>query len=122
MRRNLSFDKLADRLGRRDFLRLLCGTAGAALLRPVWQLQVGDQVLPVPPTLMLHTKDRWKLESIVKWLADNGYHSVTYRTFAQALRGDISLPDKPVILTIDDVGTDFINPYFGAMMDIAEKA
>jgi peptidoglycan/xylan/chitin deacetylase (PgdA/CDA1 family) len=121
MKKELSLNTAMERLGRREFLHMLCGMAGAVLLRPAWNFNFADQTLPVPPTLMLHTKDRWKLQNIVRWLNDNGYNSINYRTFAQVIRGEATLPDKPIILTLDDVGTHFIQPYFMDMIDLIEK-
>jgi peptidoglycan/xylan/chitin deacetylase (PgdA/CDA1 family) len=121
MKKELSLNTAMERLGRREFLHMLCGMAGAVLLRPAWNFNFADQTLPVPPTLMLHTKDRWKLQNIVCWLNDNGYTSINYRAFAQVIRGEATLPDKPIILTLDDVGTHFIQPYFMDMIDLIEK-
>jgi peptidoglycan/xylan/chitin deacetylase (PgdA/CDA1 family) len=121
MKKDLSLGTAAECLGRREFLRVLCGVAGVTLLRPAWNFDPPDQVMPVPPTLMLHTKDRWTLPNIVRWLNDNGYTSINYRAFAKVMRGEATLPDKPIILTIDDVGTQFIQPYFIDMIDLIEK-
>ena len=107
---------------RRDFLKILCALVGAAVLTPIWQIKAGGQKLAVPPTLMLHSKDRYKLHNILVWLQDNGYSNLTYRQFASVIRGEMTLPDKPIILTIDDIGSDYIQPAFPQMIDMIEKA
>jgi peptidoglycan/xylan/chitin deacetylase (PgdA/CDA1 family) len=78
--------------------------------------------IPVPPTLMLHSKDRWKLEFILKWLIDHGYTSLLYSQFATVLAGEAEMPDRPIILSIDDIATDYINNYFTDMVDLIERA
>lgn len=78
--------------------------------------------MDTPTTLMFHTKDRWQLANILQWLKDNGYESINYRQLTQAISGQAILPSKPVIISIDDIGSEFINPYFMAMADITEKA
>lgn len=123
MNARVSLNSAFKRLGRRDFLRMLGGLAGAVVLGPRWQMRdMNGQPFAVPPTLMLHTKDRWKLEAILKWLNDNGYTSVTYGTLVEVIRGAARLPDKPVIITMDDVGSNYIQPYFMDMIDLTEKA
>ncbi len=123
MNGRVSLDSAFKRWGRRDFLRVLTGLAGAVVLGPRWQIRdMSGQTFAVPPTLMLHTKDRWKLEQILKWLNANGYQSVTYGTLAEVLRGAAKLPEKPVIITMDDVGSNYIQPYFMDMIDLTEKA
>lgn len=110
-------------LSRRDFLKLLSGTAGAIALSPLRKLNLGDSVaIDVPPTLMLHSKDFVKLVTILKWLNAEGYHSLNYRDFAKVISGEQTLPDKPVILTIDDINTDYIFNQFMRMFDMVERA
>ncbi|HVO41992.1 MAG TPA: polysaccharide deacetylase family protein [Aggregatilineales bacterium] len=106
---------------RRDFLKILCLLAGGALLRPAWQINAAAGPIPIPPTIMLHSKDRWKLVNILRWLRDNGYNSLTYRQFLDVIQGNAALPDRPIILTIDDVGSSFILPYYMAMVEAVER-
>ncbi len=122
MKLNPSLESAQRQLSRRDFLKILGGAAGTLVMGPRWTFSRAGTSLSVPPTLMLHTKDRWKLEAILKWLADHGYQSVTYRTLAQVMADQAVLPAKPVILTLDDVGSDYIQPYFFPMLDLIEKA
>ncbi len=111
-----------DKLTRREFIKILAGVGGALLVGPAIRLRASDgTALDTPTTLMFHTKDRWQLQNILKWLKDNGYQSVNYRQLTQAINGEAILPAKPVIISIDDIGSDFINPYFMAMADIVEK-
>ncbi len=109
-------------LSRRDFLKALCVVTSGTFLHPQWMLDTGDKSIAVPPTLMLHSKDRWKLVNILAWLKDNGYNSVTYRQLIAVIKGEAKLPSRPVILTIDDIGTAFIVTYYLDMIDMIEKA
>ena len=109
-------------MGRREFLRLLCGSTASALLSPLYQFRFTPIPISVPPTLMLHSKDRWKLTNVLQWLAGNGYTGINYRQFASVLRGETVLPDKPVILSLDDVDTQYIERYFLTMIDTMEAA
>src|SRR5215471_11450642 len=122
MDKPISLQSAMQAMGRRDFLRLLCGSAAGVFLSPRWQFQTSAKLIPVPPTLMLHSKNRWKLSNVLKWLVDNGYTGITYRQFASVLLGEVTLPDKPVILSLDDLDTVYINPAFLSMTDEMEKA
>jgi hypothetical protein len=59
------------------------------------------------------------VQNIVRWLNDNGYNSVNYRNFAQVICGEAMLPDKLIILTIDDGHTSFSRT--SDMIDLIEK-
>jgi peptidoglycan/xylan/chitin deacetylase (PgdA/CDA1 family) len=76
----------------------------------------------VPPTLMFHTKDRWKLPHILAWLRERDYESIGYADLLRALQGASSLPEKPIILTIDDIAPSYVQPYFMAMAEAVEAA
>lgn len=111
----------ASRLTRRAFLRVLSLTAlGAAL--PNTTFKATEAPFRVPPTLMFHTKDRWKLPRILEWLRERDYESVGYADLLKALQGECVLPEKPIILTIDDIAPSYIQPYFLAMAEEVEKA
>src|SRR5215468_8000814 len=86
---NQSLENALHDRSRRDFLKTLCALAGAAIL-PAWTIKRADAAdsIPVPPTLMLHSKDRWKLQNILAWLKDNQYNSITYGQFASVLQGN----------------------------------
>ena len=43
-----------------------------------------------------------EFEHDLKWLQENGYTTITVRELAQYLSGQGEMPEKPVILTIDD--------------------
>lgn len=67
------------------------------LRRPDWQ---GKYVVS-PQTL----------ESDLKWLAGNGYHTVVVRDLLEYAAGTSDLPEKPVMLTFDD---GYYNNYYYA--------
>jgi peptidoglycan/xylan/chitin deacetylase (PgdA/CDA1 family) len=119
---NAAVESAMRSISRRDFLKLLGGVGGAAFLDPAWHFKVADLKLPVPPTLMLHSKDRWKLVNILAWLKNNGYTSITYRQLADVIRGEARFPEKPIILTMDDIGTHWIVPTYMDMVDLVSKA
>lgn len=43
----------------------------------------------------------------MQWLADNGFHTITFRDLHAYLAGDSGLPSRPIILTFDDGYEDF---------------
>jgi peptidoglycan/xylan/chitin deacetylase (PgdA/CDA1 family) len=110
------------RYSRRAFLQFLAGMAGAATLAPAIRLAANGarNSIEVPPTLMLHTKDKWQLSKILNWLADNEYNSINYVDLLAFIEKNKPLPAKPVILTIDDIGSHYIQPYFLAMAEMVE--
>jgi peptidoglycan/xylan/chitin deacetylase (PgdA/CDA1 family) len=109
-------------LTRRGFLKILGGLAGAAMLTPLTRLAASPLSLNVPPTLVFHTKDRWQMPRLLKWLNTNGYQSINYQTLADVIQGQATLPDKPILITIDDIGSSYIQPYFLDMADMVENA
>lgn len=46
--------------------------------------------------------EREKLKSHLQWLQDNGYKTLTIQEYADWMDGIIEIPDKSVLLTIDD--------------------
>ncbi|MFN7209409.1 MAG: hypothetical protein ACK4P1_03320, partial [Aggregatilineales bacterium] len=92
----------SSRLSRRAFLRGL-SMAALGIALPQLPLSASEVPFRVPPTLMLHSKDRWKLPHILEWLREHDYESVGYADLLSALRGERALPEKPIILTIDDI-------------------
>ena len=45
-------------------------------------------------------------EAQVKWLTDNGYHTLYFSDLVAYFRDGVPLPEKPIILTFDDGWTD----------------
>jgi hypothetical protein len=109
-------------LSRRDFLKMLGSFTAGMTLQSRWNVNGNSKGIPVPPTIMLHSKDRWKLRNTLVWLDDHGYNGITYQYFAAVLRGEATLPTKAIILTIDDVGTHYIQPDFMAMIDTVTRS
>jgi peptidoglycan/xylan/chitin deacetylase (PgdA/CDA1 family) len=122
MSNNRLFEAAMHDRSRRDFLKTLLALGSAALLGPALQIHAANAVLSVPPTIMLHSKDRWKLINILAWLKHNNYTSLTYRDLINVIQGNATLPDNPIILTIDDIGTSYILPYYMAMIEYVDKA
>ena len=118
-------------LNRREFLKLL--TAGAALSVSHRWLPIlasecdGDdfvpplpEYIPVPPSLMLHSRHRWRFPAMLEYLAEAGFTGITYADLNRAILGEIRLPDKSILISIDDLSPFQGNPsyeYFAAMKD-----
>lgn len=118
-------------INRRQFLKtLLLGGAAAAALRfspgllaqeATPEPQPLPESLPVPPSLMLHSRHRWRMEAMLQVLAEEGFEGITYADLEQALLGELTLPPKPILITIDDISPTRGNPsfhYFSAMKDL----
>jgi peptidoglycan/xylan/chitin deacetylase (PgdA/CDA1 family) len=78
------------------------------------------EMIAVPPSLMLHSRHRWILPDILEYLAEDGYTGITYNDLDLAIAGEITLPEKPILITIDDLSPVRGNPshsYFAAMKD-----
>jgi len=108
---------------RRAFLASLGASLAALSVPPALTAHASAAFrMPTPPTLMLHTKDRWKLVRIAQWLVENGYTGITYRQLYEVMTSGGNLPARPIILTIDDIGSHYIQPRFLEMADVAEQA
>ncbi len=59
----------------------------------------------VPPTIMLHARERHvrELPGLIDNLIGNGYQPITYKTLYASLENGLPLPEKPVILSFDDI-------------------
>lgn len=116
---------MSERFTRRDFLRLMVGAGAMVSFAPALRLKADAPTsieMDTPPTLMLHTRDRWKLDQLVKLLNEEGYTSINYAMLLSAIEGKSKLPARPVILSIDDLGASYIQPYFLEMADVIEGA
>ncbi len=49
------------------------------------------------------------------WLEDQGYHTVTLHQLAAAWRGEADLPDKPMVITLDD---GYLDAYTAAFPEL----
>ena len=77
---------------------------------------IDPAVTCVPPSLMMHSKDRYLLQqTVIPFLVKNHYTTLTYRDYADILDGQKPMPQRPVLLSIDDIPADYINSYFRAM-------
>ncbi len=50
-----------------------------------------------------------KFDAQMNWLQQHGYHPITQTTLFRALADDGRLPDKPVVITVDDGYTDGVH-------------
>ncbi|MCC7206588.1 MAG: polysaccharide deacetylase family protein [Anaerolineae bacterium] len=109
---------------RRGFLRLAAGMAGAWMLGAGRARAADAEPFVVPPTLMLHPreKDIAQLPRILAWLTDNDYRTILYADLARAVRGETPLPAKTALITIDDLGSHYIEPEFYTIADLIEES
>lgn len=110
------------KLSRRAFLKATALTLGGLSLLKVSSISAAKQVYPVPPTVMLHTADRRQLLKLLLWLNEQQYTSIGYTDLMNAMQGKASLPAKPVLITIDDIASNYIQPYFLDMAKMVEDA
>ena len=47
--------------------------------------------------------------SHLAWIADHGFDTLTVSQYAAALRGELPLPDRPLVVTFDDGYADFLD-------------
>lgn len=91
---------------------VLTGVILAAGLGLFWRFGSTNYLLTGVPVLNYHqVNDRFQtvltmkptdFEEQMKYLHDHGYHSITQEQFAAYMRGEGSLPDRPVMITFDD--------------------
>jgi len=108
-------------INRRHFLKL-AGLAALALTGPAGDARASDLAeVPVPPSLMLHSRHRWRLEPMLTALRREGFEGITYADLERALLGQADLPPRPALITIDDVCPARGSPsfaYFAAMKNL----
>lgn len=91
-------------LGRRDFLKLfLAGSTVLAAHAFSLQTVFADGLMPVPCSLMLHSRHHRVLPQILDYVREQGYEGITYAEFEAALMGRFTLPARPFLLSIDDL-------------------
>ncbi|HEX2618887.1 MAG TPA: polysaccharide deacetylase family protein [Phototrophicaceae bacterium] len=100
-------------MNRRDFLKL--ALMSSALLVPASlptfaapafaaaTAPLDTATVAIPRSLMLHSRHHKQFPDLLDYLMDQGYVGITYDTFYRALQGEIRLPEKPFLLTIDDL-------------------
>jgi peptidoglycan/xylan/chitin deacetylase (PgdA/CDA1 family) len=93
-------------LTRRDFLKGMAALAGGAVLAgvPGQSLAHEDRPIPVPPALMLHSRDAGSafLPPLLEGLQRHGFTALTWQQWHERRRQKL-LPARPVILSIDDI-------------------
>ena len=59
---------------------------------------LGDEI----PVFVFHSIEPTEFEAQLLFLSSNGYQTIDCDTFLRAINGEIALPEKAVMLTIDD--------------------
>lgn len=109
-------------LSRRAFLKATALSVGSISLLKASATSAARQMYPVPPTVMLHTADRRQLLKLLLWLNEQQYTGIGYADLLNAMQGKTSLPAKPILITIDDLASNYIQPYFLDMAKMVEDA
>lgn len=90
-------------LNRREFLKISgLGALALAGALPA-STQAAARTLPAPPVIMLHSRHRWLLPTLLEALLEEEYTGISLADLSAALAGDRSLPPQPVMITIDDL-------------------
>lgn len=103
------------KLNRRTFLKLaLVGglSLGLSSAFPVSAAPLETSVIPIPPSLMLHSRHHKQFPELLDYLVNRGYEGITYDTFYRAALGELALPARPFLLSIDDLSMTKGNPAF----------
>lgn len=72
---------------------------------------IGDNPNPLDTARYYLSVSPSIFEEQMRYLHDNDYHTISLDTLYPALNGQVTLPDKPIVLTFDDGYVDF---YFNA--------
>ncbi|HEX2908580.1 MAG TPA: polysaccharide deacetylase family protein [Phototrophicaceae bacterium] len=99
---------MADQ-NRRQFLRTLVGVGCFPALSP---RLAPENIVRVPPSLMLHSRHWRILPDLLSHLKALDYTGVTYHDWEQAMAGTTALPYHPVILSVDDLSLVAGSPSF----------
>lgn len=116
-------------ISRRQFLSWLATGASISLLPALSRAEslshLNMPALPLPPSIMLHSRHHAFLPVLVDWLVSNGWQGISYLDFERALMGETALPPKPIILSIDDLTMTpggYSYPYFVEMKEALVRA
>ena len=84
-------------------------------------LHIKNQI-DTPPSLMLHSAGEKQITKLAPILAEK-YTSITYREFyaLMAQDHDFSTEKPPLLISIDDPGTGWLNPAYKRMVDTMTK-
>ena len=116
---HIYYDIAAPENGRYDYKVLVLGTDGEMAESEIASENKNPKTVFGVPVLMYHefvtqedldsgiAFDEYAIyyhefEHDLQWLQQNGYTTITVRELAQYLNGQGEMPEKPVILTIDD--------------------
>jgi len=86
-------------------------TAAALILPAAQPADASDRPLVLLYHHIDHKVSQWhvtpeKFETQLKFLAQNGYHTISMETYMNAVQHNGALPDKPIVITFDDGGAD----------------
>jgi hypothetical protein len=100
-------------MNRRTFMKtLFFATSAFAATAYGFRPTSAQNAIPLPPSLMLHSCHRRELRPILEVLRDEGYSGITYLDLENALNGQTLLPERPILITIDDLSMAEGNPSF----------
>lgn len=76
----------------------------------------------VPPSIMLHARYKHEqlLPGLLNRLKDQGYSGVTYKDFLNSVKGEGTLPERPILISIDDLCMGLGVPSYNTFAKMAE--
>ena len=77
-----------------------------------WATLRDDMRACIPPSIMAHSADHRRFPGLLRVLDELGYRTITYRDYAAILEGQAPRPRKPVIISVDDIGSSWVRPEF----------
>lgn len=113
-----------QKITRRGFILggMIAGGAWIVKTLPVYARQ--SRLVPVPPALMLHSGNGYDMSRagflpvLVRSLKEEGYATLTYKGWWDAVVNGQPLPEKPLIISIDDLTMVHGNPSFSEFQNM----
>lgn len=112
------FSRQKPTLSRRDFLkRTILFTSGVALLPNLADDQQTTSI-PLPPCIMLHSQHGVDMgynrffPQFLRLIQEQHFTTVTFQSWLCSVLNETQLPEKPLIISIDDMAMDVGNPAF----------
>ena len=132
---NLSIQR--HTLSRRNFLKGTALFSGAMALLPeantttieppipISRYQI--QIIPLPPCMMLHSQHGTDMgrdgffPQFLQLVEEQSYTTVTFQSWLTAVLAEDNLPEKPLIISMDDMAMDMGNPAFRYFQDMHDQ-